>query len=126
MMPLILCIEDDQFHRHQVSQLLSSRGFSVEEAGDGLEGLQKALTLRPDLILMNLTLPRIDGLEVIAQLRGTSRTRDLPIVLMSKLPPSLTDRLAEETGVQGFVGKPVRREELMDTIQKSLSPQPAT
>lgn len=119
-MPLILTMVHDQSYRLVLNKLLTSQGFVVAVARDGLQGVKKARELQPDLILLDLYLPRMDGLDVIAQLKGCSLTWDIPIIFMSALPEDCSYWLLQETGVEGFIPKPFRTEELIEAVQKNL------
>jgi DNA-binding response OmpR family regulator len=103
-----------------LSKFLTAQGFVVVTAGDGLEGIQKARATRPDLILMDLQLPRMDGLDVVTQLKGDALTRDIPIIFVSILPPDCAHLLVQETGVQGSIVKPFQVRELLELIQNTL------
>jgi two-component system alkaline phosphatase synthesis response regulator PhoP len=99
-MTRVLIIDDEPAIRLLARLNLEAEGIEVLEAGDGESGLQQALSERPDLILLDVVMPRLDGLQVAERLRREARTRDIPIVFMSGL-----GELAEE---------PVaRREELL-------------
>lgn len=119
-MPLILCIDGDQNCNATLAWFLTVSGFCVALAADGLDGVKKARALQPDLILLDLCLRRLDGLEVINQLRGCSLTWEIPIILMSLFPAESGRVLVEQTGVQGFVSKPFQADELVEVVDKQL------
>ena len=117
---LILYIGADPSHWLVLSKTLIARGFIVEVARDGLEGVRKARALQPDLILMDLFLARMDSLDVITQLKGCACTWDIPTIFMSAWPNHYSRWLAQETGAQGVIAKPFRGEEVMGVIRKYL------
>lgn len=119
-MPTVLYIDSDQSYRRLLKACLAAHNFEVDMAKDGLEGVKKARELRPDLILMDLYLPRMDSLEVIEQLKCSSLTWDIPIVLVSKLPAHRCYQFVKVAGAQGYVAKPFKTEELIKTIRKNL------
>ncbi len=119
-MNVILYIEGDRSYQLMLSKLLISHGSVVVTATDGLDGVKKARELRPDMILMDLQLPRMDGLDVIMQLKGYSLTRGIPIVFVSALPTDYARQLVQETGAQDSVLKPFHATELLEVIQKNL------
>jgi CheY-like chemotaxis protein len=119
-MTTILYVEDDPEHCLLVGKLLNSRGFIVEMARDGLEGVAKAQELRPDLILLDLYLPRLDGFGVMKQLKEDPITSSIPIVVISAWPTGDNRQRVQNAGARGFVAKPFKVNELLDLIQDSL------
>jgi two-component system alkaline phosphatase synthesis response regulator PhoP len=115
---MILYIDDDEHYGWLVKTLLSLQNLAVETAYDGLEGMRKARELRPDLILLNLYLPRIDGVEVIQQLRDEAGTRNIPIVVLSALPKQHGRRLVQGLGVQDILSKPFQVDELISIVHE--------
>ncbi len=84
--PLVLVVEDDADAREMYEVLLNGSGFRVASAGTGLEGIDKARTMRPQLILMDLSLPAVDGWEASVRLKRDAGTRDIPIVALTGDP----------------------------------------
>jgi len=117
----ILCIDDDIDYARIIDKFLSPRGFDVRTAQDGYEGVIKARELQPDLILLDLYLPRVEGLEVIKQIREEALTWNIPIVVMSTLPIAQSRQLMEGSGVQDYLSKPFRIRDLIDTIQRNVA-----
>jgi CheY-like chemotaxis protein len=126
-MTTILYVEDDPEHCLLVGRLLNSRGFIVEMARDGLEGVAKAQELRPDLILLDLYLPRLDGFGVMKQLKQNTITSNIPIVIISAWPTGDNRQRVQDAGAKGFVAKPFKVDELLNLIRDVLpqSPQPS-
>lgn len=120
-MNTILCIDDDIDYARIIDKFLSPRGFDVRTAQDGYEGVIKARELQPDLILLDLYLPRVEGLEVIKQIREEALTWNIPIVVMSTLPIAQSRQLMEGSGVQDYLSKPFRIRDLIDTIQRNVT-----
>lgn len=81
----ILIIEDDKFLRELISRKLLSEGFKIEEAIDGEEGLAKAKETKPDLILLDLILPGLDGFEVLQRIKDDPSTASIPVLILSNL-----------------------------------------
>lgn len=81
----ILIIEDDKFLRKLVVRKLMSEGYDVSEAVDGEQGVKKAQTENPDLVLLDLILPGIDGFEVLARIKSDSNTNSIPVIILSNL-----------------------------------------
>jgi DNA-binding response OmpR family regulator len=119
-MAMILYIDDDEYYGWLVKRLLGLYSLAVETAGDGLEGIRKAREQRPDLIMVNVYLPRLDGLELIQQLRGEMATRVIPIVVVSPLPSQHSQRLARDMNVQDVISQPLQFDELTGIVYKYL------
>jgi DNA-binding response OmpR family regulator len=116
----ILYVEDDAGHALLVKNLLNSRGFHVETAPDGYKGLEMARKLRPDLILLDLFLPHMDGFAVMKSLNEDVLTQDIPVVVISAWPTADNRKRVKEAGARGFVTKPFRVEDLIAFIRNSL------
>jgi DNA-binding response OmpR family regulator len=85
MAPKILIIEDDKFLRELIAKKLTEEGFVVEEAMDGEEGLRKSKEVKPNLVLLDLILPGIDGFEVLAKIKQDPETKSIPVIILSNL-----------------------------------------
>src|SRR5436309_3799311 len=116
--PAVLIVDDDADARLIYSQYLRSKGCVVFTATDGRIALEKAKTLGPDVVVMDLAMPRVDGFEAIRRLRESSWTRRLPIVAISALPLSQADAL--RAGCDAFLAKPVDPEVLWLQVQSML------
>lgn len=81
----VLIIEDDQFLRELISKKLFKEGYNVSEAFDGEEGIKKVKTEQPDLVLIDLILPGIDGFEVLSQMKADSNLTSIPVIILSNL-----------------------------------------
>jgi DNA-binding response OmpR family regulator len=81
----ILIIEDDKFLRELISRKLINEGFKIEEAVDGEEGLKKLQETKPDLILLDLILPGLDGFEVLERMKDNPSTSSIPVLILSNL-----------------------------------------
>jgi len=114
--PLVLIVDDFEDSRDMYGYVLSEAGFQVESAADGHEGLDKAVRSRPDIILMDLSLPDLDGWEVIRLLKDQESTRHIPVVILTAydLP---TTPLA---GCDGVLIKPCRPDKLIAEVRRLL------
>ncbi len=81
----ILIIEDDRFLRELIARKLSDEGFVVTEAMDGEEGLKMVREIKPDLVLLDLILPSIDGFEVLSQMKEDEKLKSIPVIILSNL-----------------------------------------
>ena len=114
----ILHIEDDPANRLLVRKILTGAAFEVIEASDGMEGLRMARVQRPDLVLVDLNIPGLDGFEVTLRLRGEPMLRDVPIVAITAAGDRKTSLAV---GCDGFVQKPINARTFADTIEHYLS-----
>ncbi|MEW6326807.1 MAG: response regulator [Thermodesulfobacteriota bacterium] len=103
----ILVVDDNQDSRELVVKILKTRGYQTIEAIDGEEALQKAVAERPDLILMDRSLPKIDGYEVTRRLKSREEFRDIPIVALTAHAMKGDREKALEAGCQGYISKPI-------------------
>jgi two-component system, cell cycle response regulator DivK len=120
-MPKILLIEDNELNRDMLSRRLAMRGFDVVVAIDGSSGAAAATGEQPDLILMDVSLPDIDGFAVTRQLRAQSTTAAIPVIALTAHSME-ADRLhAIEAGCQDYDTKPVDLNRLLAKINAVLS-----
>jgi two-component system cell cycle response regulator DivK len=118
---LILLVDDYQDGREMYADSLRFAGYRTLEASSGPEALQLALDRRPSLILMDLSLPGIDGWEVTARLKKDARTRHIPIVALTAHALQEERERAERAGCDAFVAKPCLPEELLTQVQRLLT-----
>src|SRR5262245_53721562 len=103
----ILVVDDDAKHRRLMEALLQPRGYTVVNASDGAEALDQVRRAHPDLILLDVIMPLVDGLEVCKLLKGHPATRLIPVVMMTALD-SVEDRIKGiDAGADDFLTKPV-------------------
>ena len=116
--PKILVAEDNEDVLQMLRTLLEFKGFEVVEARDGNQAIDQALSAEPQLILLDLQLPLIDGLEVTRRLRNHSTMQDMPIVVLSGHEPAKYSQAALAAGCDAYLLKPidlVRLEEILGT-----------
>jgi CheY-like chemotaxis protein len=119
-MPKILLIEDQEMNRNMLSRRLIKRGYEVSIAVDGAEGLEKARAEKPELILMDMSLPVIDGWEATRQLKADEATRGIPVVALTAHAMSTDRDKALEAGCDAYETKPVELPRLLETMEKLL------
>jgi CheY-like chemotaxis protein len=119
--PLVLVVDDYQDAREMYAEYLEFSGFRVAEATNGAEALDKAFELRPDIILMDLSLPVIDGWEATRRLKGDDRTRAIPVVALTG--HSLNDQPGgvASVGCDSFVIKPCLPDALVEEVKRVLA-----
>jgi two-component system, cell cycle response regulator DivK len=122
--PLLLLVEDFDDAREMYREYLTFSGFRVETASDGQEAIDKARALAPDLILMDLSLPGIDGWEATRLLKADPATRHLPIVALSAHAMAADGERALAAGCDGFIAKPCLPPDLVVQIAAFLKLQP--
>ena len=116
----VLHIEDNEYNRKIVRQLLSRTSFRLLEAVDGEEGLAVAQRELPDLILMDVQLPRLSGLDATRLLRADPRTAKIPLVVVTSFALSGDDRRAMDAGASAYLAKPYSPRDLMALIDRFL------
>ena len=117
----ILHIEDNASNRKAVRHILRGAGFELTEATDGEEGLQVALASPPDLILLDIQLPRLSGYEVAQRLRDDDKTRHVPIIAITSYALSGDEQRTQESGCDDYIAKPYRPKTLLEHIQRHLN-----
>jgi two-component system cell cycle response regulator DivK len=118
--PLILVVDDYQDAREMYSEYLKASGFRVAEARTGLEAVSKAHELQPDCILMDLSLPGIDGWEATRQLKADRSTTHIPIVAITGHTSELASRDARAAGCSSFVLKPALPDAVVAEVKKAM------
>ena len=119
-MAKILLVEDQEMNRDMLSRRLKKRGYEVAIAVDGAEGVEKARSEAPDLILMDMSLPVMDGWEATRTLKADGATRSIPVVALTAHAMSTDREKALEAGCDAYETKPVELPRLLETIQKLL------
>jgi len=117
---LVLVVEDYQDAREMYAAYLQFSGFDVAEAGNGIEAVEKATELLPDIVLMDLALPRMDGWEATRRLKADPRTRHIPIVALTGHALAGHAEGAREAGCDSFVTKPCLPDALVAEIRRLL------
>jgi two-component system cell cycle response regulator DivK len=116
----ILYIEDNEMNRKIVRDLLKRTTYQLIEAYDGEAGVAKALEARPDLILMDIQLPKISGMEATRRLRAEAATAKTPIVAITSFAMSGDDQKAKDAGATAYLAKPYSPMDLLKLIRQLL------
>ena len=119
-MAKILLVEDSEMNRDMLARRLARRGYEVVIAVDGGQGVTLAQTEAPDLILMDMNLPVLDGLEATRQLRAAPATRSIPIIALTAHAMSGDRENALEAGCDDYDSKPIELERLLGKIEVLL------
>ncbi len=123
-MSKILIVEDNEFNRDMLSRRLLRRGYEVLVAEDGSRGLKLAHTAHPDIILMDVSLPDIDGLEITRQLKADEQTRGIPIIVITAHAMVGDRQQSLAAGADDYHMKPVELAKLLTQIQTLLERNP--
>ena len=119
-MKTILYVEDNEMNRKIVRDLLKRTKYQLVEAFDGEAGVAKALEIKPDLILMDIQLPKISGLDATRKLRAEAATANTPIIAITSFALSGDDAKAKEAGATAYLAKPYSPFDLLNLIRKIL------
>ncbi len=114
----ILLVEDEPDFRAGVKMRLESRGYEVIEAEDGKTGLDKARSIAPDLIILDVMLPKMDGYQVARFLKFDAKYKSIPILMLTARTQKSDKDTGLSVGVDAYLTKPFKSEELMEAIAK--------
>ena len=118
---LVVCIEDEQEMIDLVQLILGRRGFTVEGANGGLEGLEKIQKRKPDLVLLDLMMPDMDGWEVYQRMKSDEDLREIPVIVVTAKAQSIDKVLGLHIAkVDDYITKPFGPQELLESVEKIL------
>jgi len=124
--PRVLLVDDYPDAREMYTEYLQYSGFDVVEAENGMEALQRAIDATPDIILMDLSLPVMDGWEATRRLKADERTASIPVVALTGHALAGISEGAKKAGCDAFVTKPCLPEDLVKEIRKILDASSST
>jgi two-component system cell cycle response regulator DivK len=116
----ILVVEDDTDNRRIVTKVLTVEGYEVVEATDGIEALAQARAVRPDLILMDLALPNLDGWEATRRLKSDPATQAIPVVALTAIAMSGDEEQARAAGCDDYIAKPARPVMIREVVKRYI------
>ena len=119
-MPKILLVEDNEMNRDMLSRRLQRKGYAVVMAHDGEQGLELAKSESPDLILMDISLPKMDGWQVTSLLKSNPETKSIPVIALTAHALSTDRQKAFEIGCDDYDTKPVEFGRLSEKIEQLL------
>jgi two-component system cell cycle response regulator DivK len=119
-MSVILIVEDNARNLKLVRDVLQVKGYSTLEAVTGEDGVKLALEHRPDLVLMDIQLPGINGIEALGQLRANPDTAAIPVIAVTASVMQHDRKKITEAGFDSYVGKPINLKEFLDAVRKGL------
>ena len=123
--PLVLVVDDMKDNREVYAEYIRMAGIAVETAADGFEGIEKAILLQPDAIVMDLSMPYLSGFDTVRVLRGHERTRSIPVLALTGAMLDSEARAREE-GFSAFLRKPCLPQYLLHELRRFLPAQVAS
>ncbi|HEY1459804.1 MAG TPA: response regulator [Casimicrobiaceae bacterium] len=122
-MSVILIVEDNERNLKLVRDVLQVKGYKTLEAVTGEDGVKLALEHKPDLVLMDIQLPGINGIEALRQIRSNASTSAIPIIAVTASVMQQDRKQITEAGFDAYVGKPINLKEFLDAVRKALGEQ---
>lgn len=116
--PRVLVVDDSEVIRELISVNLELEGFEVVTAEDGQDALDRIQDIRPDLVTLDVVMPRMDGFETAARLRADAATRHIPVVMVSAAAQEGDLQRGREIGVNAYITKPFQPEELVQVVRE--------
>ena len=123
-MSLILIIEDNDKNLKLVRDVLQVKGYATIEAGNAEDGVELARERKPDLILMDIQLPGMSGIDALKVLRADATTAAIPAIAVTASVMQQDRRLITEAGFDGYVGKPINIKEFLEAVRNTLEGKP--
>jgi len=118
--PMVLVVDDSLTVRKITTRLLTREGFRVDSAKDGVDALEKMHDLIPDVVLLDVEMPRMDGFELARVMRSDARLKSVPIIMITSRTADKHRNHAFEIGVNVYLGKPYQEQQLLDAIAEQL------
>ena len=121
----ILIVEDNELNMKLLNDVLEAYGYDISKTASGAAVLELARQHRPDLILIDIQLPDISGLEAVRQLKGDAQTKAIPIIAVTAFAMAGDERRALDSGCDGYIAKPIMLREFLLTVEDFLGRGPA-
>ena len=116
----VLSVDDSSVVRKLVTMILTAEGFKVTTAADGVDGINKAKELMPDVILLDFVMPKMNGFQVCRILQKDEKLQQIPVILVTSKGDKVGDKFVNQLGVTGYITKPFQPEELVSKIHQTL------
>jgi two-component system cell cycle response regulator DivK len=123
-MSLILIVEDNEKNMKLARDVLQVKGYTTLEAVTGEEGVKLAVEQKPDLVLMDIQLPGMNGIEALRVLRANPITADIPVIAVTASVMQQDRKQITEAGFNAYVGKPINLKEFLDAVREALAGKP--
>jgi two-component system cell cycle response regulator DivK len=119
-MSVILIVEDNEKNMKLVRDVLQVKGYRTLEAVTAEDGIRLASEHKPDLVLMDIQLPGMNGIDALGVLRGDPATAGIPVIAVTASVMQQDRKLITEAGFDGYIGKPINLKEFIDTVQRTV------
>jgi CheY-like chemotaxis protein len=119
-----LLIADDEPYIRLLIRQIFEENYLVFEAANGEDAVNLALRKRPDIILMDVLMPRVDGLTALSKIKGDARTAAIPVIMLTGVGFDLNERLAGSLGAQGYLKKPATPQSIIDAVFELVESEP--
>ncbi len=119
-MAIILIVEDNEKNMKLARDVLQAKGYQTLEAVTGEDGVRLALEHKPDMVLMDIQLPDINGIEAFTRIRANADTARVPVVAFTASVTPMDRSRITDAGFDGFIGKPINLKEFLDTVRKTV------
>ncbi|MCX7098476.1 MAG: response regulator [Methylococcales bacterium] len=120
-LPTVLLVDDSLSQRRALEQLLQDAGFQVRTARDGIEATEKLAELMPDIVLTDLEMPRMNGIELTAHIRTRENLKSVPVIMITSRTTQAHRKMAMDAGTDFYLVKPVREDDLLEKIQSLIN-----
>ena len=124
--PLVMVVDDSVTVRRVTQRLLQRAGYRVVLAADGLQALEKLQEERPSVVLSDIEMPRMDGFDLVRNIRADTQLKDMPIIMITSRIAEKHRVYAQELGVDHYLGKPYPEDELMRLVKQYCSAEVLT
>jgi two-component system, cell cycle response regulator DivK len=118
----ILIVEDNELNMKLLNDVLEAYGYDIVKTDSGAVVLELARTHRPDLVLMDIQLPDVSGLDAVRQLKGDPETREIPVIAVTAFAMAGDERRALDSGCDAYIAKPIMLREFLATVEKFIGP----
>ncbi len=119
-MSTVLIVEDNDKNMKLARDVLQAKGYATLEAVNGEDGVRLAMEHKPDLVLMDIQLPDINGVEAFKRIRANADTAKVPVVAFTASVTPMDRHRITDAGFDGFIGKPINLKEFLETVRKTL------
>ncbi|MCU0965020.1 MAG: response regulator [Burkholderiaceae bacterium] len=119
-MKTVLIVEDNEKNMKLARDILRAKGYATLEAVNGLDGVRLALEHKPDLVLMDIQLPDINGIEAFERIRANAETAKVPVIAFTASVTTGDRSRIGDAGFDGFLGKPINLKEFIETVRRML------
>ena len=118
----ILIVEDNELNMKLLNDVLEAYGYDIVKTDSGAAVLELARTHRPDLVLMDIQLPDVSGLDAVRQLKADPETHEIPVIAVTAFAMAGDERRALDSGCDAYIAKPIMLREFLATVEKFIGP----